>query len=93
MDIDEANSVAASGLAAGSVGDDAVEDGQSSAAHGDSRPKKRQRREEEEGAGEAVQRLFFLRDCMCMVATSHVNASIVGAWRCTDCAMTAEERC
>ena len=66
MDIDEANSVAASGLAAGSVGDDAVEDGQSSAAHGDSRPKKRQRREEEKRAGEALQRLFFFETaCAC----------------------------
>ena len=65
MDIDGANSVpAASGLAAGSVGDGAVEDGQSSAAHGDSRPKKRQRREEEGGAGEALQgRCFFETAC------------------------------
>ena len=57
MDIDGANSVpAASGLTAGSVGDGAVEDGQSSAVFGDSGPNKRQRREEEEAAGEALRR-------------------------------------
>jgi hypothetical protein len=56
MEIDGADGVAASGLAAGTVGDGAVEDGQSSAVPGDSRPNKRQRREEEGRAGEAAQR-------------------------------------
>ena len=51
MEIDGADGIEATGLAAGSVGDGAVE---ASAQHGDSRPKKRQRREEEGGAGEAL---------------------------------------
>ena len=51
MDIDGADGVEATDLAAGSVGDGAVE---ASAQHGDSRPKKRQRREEEGEAGEAL---------------------------------------
>jgi hypothetical protein len=92
MDMDGADGVAASGLAAGTVGDGAVEDGQSSAVPGDSRPNKRQRREEEGGAGEELRRRRTQETACCLVAASHVHFFFLGAWRCTGWPnITAEE--
>ena len=80
MEIDGADGIEATGLAAGSVGDGAVE---ASAQHGDSRPKKRQRREEEGGAGEELRRRRTQETACCLVAASHVHFFFLGAWRCT----------
>ena len=68
MEIDWGYGVVATGAAAGPVGEGAVGEGQSSAVPGDSRPNKRQRREEEGGAGEAFCMGLLIRGCMCCVA-------------------------
>jgi hypothetical protein len=91
MDIDGADGVAASGLAAGTVGDGVFEDGQSSAVPGDSRANKRRRREEEEEAGEALRRRRTQETACCSVAASHVHFFFLGAWRCTGRPNHAEE--